>query len=109
MFATTKWIHLNFGDDGIKKTFKRIFAQLKPKGKLLLEPLDFKSYRKTANSCSILKKNFEEIKFKPENFCDYLLSKEVGFQHLEDVGIDLAGFSGPLLIFYKDSILQNLQ
>uniref|UniRef100_A0A0N5BCY9 RNA methyltransferase n=1 Tax=Strongyloides papillosus TaxID=174720 RepID=A0A0N5BCY9_STREA len=85
--SITKWIHLNFGDAGMKRFFKRIFAHLNPGGKLVLEAQEFKGYYKKAKCDINLARNFSRIKFKPEEFKEYLLSDEVGFEEHEELGI----------------------
>uniref|UniRef100_A0A0K0FQ82 RNA methyltransferase n=1 Tax=Strongyloides venezuelensis TaxID=75913 RepID=A0A0K0FQ82_STRVS len=102
--SITKWIHLNFGDGGMKRFFKRIFAHLNPGGKLVLEAQEFKGYSKKAKLDIDLTRNYTRIKFKPEEFREYLLSDEVGFERHEELGIPQTkdqGFKRVVEVFTK--------
>ena len=101
--STTKWIHLNFGDDALKRCFKRIFAQLRPGGRFILEAQGFASYRKKNKLTPRIFENFKKIKFKPDQFSDYLLH-EVGFNTSETIAVPQhpsKGFQRPLQVFTK--------
>ena len=44
--SLTKWIHLNWGDVGIKRFFQKVYRHLRPGGRFILEPQPFSSYSK---------------------------------------------------------------
>ncbi|GCB82382.1 hypothetical protein scyTo_0022660, partial [Scyliorhinus torazame] len=84
--SLTKWIHLNWGDQGLKRMFKRIFRHLRPGGIFILEPQPWSSYGKRRKLTETIYKNYYQIMFKPEQFTSYLMSSEVGFSSYELVG-----------------------
>lgn len=105
----TKWIHLNYGDEGIKFLFKRIFKQLKPSGVLVLEAQSFETYSKRSKLSPEISKNYKSIQLKPDDFESLLLSDEIGFSEswcLADKEISkqsglAKGFHRPLQVFIK--------
>lgn len=103
--STSKWVHLNFGDAGLQLAFRRIFRQLRPGGRLVLEAQDWKSYRKRKRLSEIISSNFAAIQMHPIQFKAYLLGPEVGFQEsytLQASSEHLAkGFRRPIQVFVK--------
>ncbi|XP_076167804.1 7SK snRNA methylphosphate capping enzyme [Ptiloglossa arizonensis] len=108
--SITKWIHLNFGDAGLKQAFKRIYAQLRPGGVLVLEPQGWSSYNKKKSLTERIYKNYQSIEFRPHNFTQYLLSPEVGFSKCEVLSIPphpSKGFQRPIHLFTKPGSSQE--
>ncbi|XP_060069259.1 7SK snRNA methylphosphate capping enzyme-like [Ylistrum balloti] len=108
--SLTKWVHLNFGDDGLKRMFKRIYRQLRPGGRLILEPQPWSSYKKKKKLTPEIFENFKRISLKPEQFSDYLLSKEVGFSTCEVVDTPFnksKGFRRTIQLFTKAETAAN--
>lgn len=102
--SLTKWVHLNWGDDGVRRLFKRMFRQLRPGGRMLLEAQPFNSYSKKKKLTETTYKNYHAITLRPEKFNEYLLSPEVGFAKCELVATPShasKGFQRPLYLFTK--------
>ncbi|KAL5238768.1 hypothetical protein ACI65C_006178 [Semiaphis heraclei] len=105
--SITKWFHLNWGDDGLKRAFKRMFAQLRPGGTLVVEPQPWKSYSRRKTLTETISQNYKNILLKPPMFTDYLLN-EVGFANCETLSMPhnpSKGFQRPLKLYRKPKIL----
>ncbi|PNF16503.1 hypothetical protein B7P43_G07788 [Cryptotermes secundus] len=105
--SITKWLHLNWGDAGLKQAFRRMYLQLRPGGHLILEPQAWESYKKKKNLTETIFKNYNSIEFLPQKFTEYLLSSEVGFTQCEVIGTPFhqsKGFQRPIQLFTKGEI-----
>lgn len=108
--SITKWIHLNFGDDGLKQAFRRMYAQLRPGGKLVLEPQHWASYKSKKKLTETIFKNYNSIEFFPNNFTEYLLSPVVGFAKSEIIGCpqnSSKGFRRPIQVYTKSTMFPS--
>ncbi|CAF0845342.1 unnamed protein product [Rotaria sordida] len=105
-FSVTKWVHLNFGDQGLKRFFKRIYKTLFPGGRLILEPQPWSSYRLKRRMTKDITEIYNRIEFKPTEFVSYLLSAEVGFETCTTIAIPNnmhKGFQRSVFLFIKPS------
>ncbi|XP_037469603.1 probable RNA methyltransferase At5g51130 [Triticum dicoccoides] len=102
--SVTKWIHLNWGDDGITTLFVKIWSLLRPGGIFIMEPQPWTSYRKNRLVSEVAKENFNDICIYPEKFREILLDK-VGFRSAVVITNRLvgsvAGFDRPIEVYYK--------
>ncbi|XP_076130088.1 7SK snRNA methylphosphate capping enzyme [Alosa pseudoharengus] len=101
--SVTKWVHLNWGDAGLKRLFHRVYRHLRPGGIFILEPQPWSSYGRRKRLTDTIYKNYVNIRLKPDDFSTYLTS-EVGFNSYELIGIPMnlsRGFQRPIYLFHK--------
>lgn len=101
--SLTKWVHLNWGDAGIKRLFQRVYRHLRPEGKFILEPQPFNSYTRKKKLTPTTYQNYHSIQFFPKQFHSYLMT-EVGFTGYKFLGTPhnkSKGFRRPLHLYIK--------
>ena len=104
--SVVKWIHLNFGDDGLKRFFKACQRALAPGGLLILEPQPWRSYGQAFRKQDLASApgihRPADLKIKPVEFKNIL--KGLGF---ELVAVDVSSAARqafhkrPILVFKK--------
>ncbi|GAA0157057.1 hypothetical protein LIER_14403 [Lithospermum erythrorhizon] len=102
--SVTKWVHLNWGDDGIITLFSKVWSHLHPGGVFIVEPQPWISYSKNRVVSETATVNYQKIKIRPEDFQDILLDK-IGFRTVENIASRVsgstAGFERPILALWK--------
>ena len=67
------------------KFFRSVFDSLKPGGRFVLEPQQWKSYQNRRRASEAIKATFKSIKVKPADFARVLVD-DVGFESCELLG-----------------------
>ncbi|CAL8303406.1 unnamed protein product [Gadus morhua 'NCC'] len=101
--SVTKWVHLNWGDEGLKRFFQRAYRHLRPGGIFVLEPQPWDTYVRRNKLTDVISKNYKSIRLKPDQFTNYLTT-EVGFASYEFIGMpnsSAKGFQRPIYLFHK--------
>ncbi|XP_021733878.1 probable RNA methyltransferase At5g51130 [Chenopodium quinoa] len=102
--SVTKWVHLNWGDEGLISLFAKFWRLLHPGGILVLEPQPWESYYKNRLTTEITQMNYNNIVYKPDFFQEMLLDK-IGFRTVEQATMSVSGatlgFDRAVLVFRK--------
>lgn len=102
-FSVLKWIHLNYGDEGILVAFYKIWKLLKPNGLFILEIEAFKSYNKRKELTENTLYTYNNIRVKPSDFKDFLIDQEY-FEVVEEIDCcndNKKGYKRPIIVFRK--------
>ncbi|KAI0663212.1 S-adenosyl-L-methionine-dependent methyltransferase [Cubamyces menziesii] len=100
-FSISKWIHLNGGDEGLLKFFRRVYQVLGPGGTFVLEAQEWDTYGKAKRMDPVrssinrisrrpliamqkLKENAKTLKLRPDDFERIL--QDIGFGPAEHLG-----------------------
>ncbi|KAL4563907.1 hypothetical protein LXL04_027955 [Taraxacum kok-saghyz] len=102
--SVTKWVHLNWGDEGLITLFSKVYRLLEPGGVFILEPQPWKSYVSNRQVSEVASANYKNLEIFPDKFQEILLDK-IGFREIENLSASLSGsktgFNRPVLALWK--------
>lgn len=107
-FSVIKWIHLNWGDAGLRTLLLKARAELKENGLFILEVQPASSYKKVKNLTKTIRANYAANKIQPGEVVT--IAKELGLQLVQTLTPPASdksskhgtvGFSRPIYVFKK--------
>ncbi|KAJ0495765.1 putative RNA methyltransferase bin3, bin3-type S-adenosyl-L-methionine binding protein [Helianthus annuus] len=102
--SVSKWIHLNWGDEGLITLLSKVWRLLKPDGVSILEPQPWKSYISCRQVSEVASTNYKNLTIFPQQFQEILLDK-IGFRKIENLSSSLTGsktgFNRPIFALWK--------
>jgi len=98
----TKWVHLHWGDDGLKLLLHKCYRLLRPGGLLVLEAQEWASYQSRKHLTPHTRQNRSLLRLRPQDLPEYLV-REVGFESYSTVGSG-ASLKRPLIVFRRAKV-----
>ncbi|KAK2863585.1 hypothetical protein Q5P01_003118 [Channa striata] len=96
--GVTKWVHLQTGDAGVVRLFKRAYQGLSPGGLFILEPQPWSRYHHSKRASETTCRNYRSLKLRPEQFTSFL-TDSVGFSSYRL--LTHTGNQRPIYLFHK--------
>lgn len=102
--SITKWVHVNWGDDGLLEFFTRLVNALRPGGLLVLEPQPWRSYKAIRHKHNVKWPHvpLAQLALRPEGFVA-LLQERFGLTVVKEAtpcgGVE--GFRRPVVVMKK--------
>ena len=102
--SITKWVHVNWGDQGLLQFFSRLVAALRPRGLLILEPQPWRSYKAIRHKHNVKWPHvpLAQLTLRPERFVG-LLEERFGLTVVKEAtplgGVE--GFRRPVVVLAK--------
>lgn len=96
--GVTKWVHLQVGDGGVIRLFRRAYHSLSPGGLFILEPQPWSCYSHSKRASETTYLNYQRVRLRPEQFTCYLMDS-VGFTSYRL--LKHTGNQRPIYVFHK--------
>lgn len=107
--SVIKWIHLNWGDAGIRILLLKVHRELRDDGLFILEIQPLSSYKKVKNLTPHFKSIYASLEIKPDQIVE--IAEQLGLKHIHTIQPpqtpgkkDTVGFSRPIHVFQKGPV-----